>query len=230
MKKLVLALALLSTSATFANTNVQGAQGVLGATEVVNKQLESINQANSQMNYISDENQLFNFKNLTINSINQMRYNLNQLENQVQALRMPPPFRISQCTKNDQDHGGLTDRGGSIIYRRDGDYRICARVESGNRNVVIHNVKFTINGRAITALSSFGGGVANIFEGKGKDFSSSLPTLSTSSYSKCFPAYGNELQVSFTSEQGERKIVVLEINPALINFDGERKYQVPVCN
>jgi hypothetical protein len=230
MKKLVVALALLSTSTVFANANIMGAQGVLSATEAANKQLESINQANLQMNYISDENQLMHFKNLSMNSINQMRYNLSQLENQVQALRMPPPFKIGQCAKNDQDHGGLRDRGGSIIYRRDGDYRICARVESANRGVVIHSVKFSIHGKAITSLSGFGNNSATVFEGKGKDFSNSLPTQSTSAYTRCFPEYGNELHVSFTNAQGERKLAVLEINSELVNFDGESKYQVPVCN
>lgn len=228
MKKLVFVLALLSVSTSFAA--VSGARGVLSATEVVNRQLESINQSNTQMNHINDENQLYNFKNQTINSINQMRYNLNQLESQVQALRMPPPFIISQCTQNDLDHGGLTDRGGSMIYKRDNDFRICARVVSANRNIVIHSVKYSINGKQITSLSAFGSNTATTFEGKGKDFSQALPSLSTSAYSRCIPQFGNELQVSFTNEQGERKLMALEINPELINFDGERKYQVPVCN
>ncbi len=228
MKKLAFVLALLSVSTSFAA--VSGSRGVLSATEVANRQLESINQSNAQMNYINDEAQLYNFKNQTLNSINQLKYNLSQLEGQVQALRMPPPFVISQCTQNDLDHGGLTDRGGSMIYKRDNDFRICARVVSANSNVVIQSVKYSINGRQITALSAFGGNTANIFEGKGKDFSQSLPSLSTSAYSKCIPQFGNELQVSFTNEQGERKSMALEINPELINFDGQRKYQVPVCN
>ncbi|MEA9355399.1 hypothetical protein SHI21_04270 [Bacteriovorax sp. PP10] len=228
MKKLVFVLALLSVSTSFAG--VSGAGNVLGATEAVNRQLESINQSNQQMNNINDEGQLYNFKNFTLNLINQMRYNLNQLEAQVQALRMPPPFLISQCTQNDLDHGGLTDRGGSMIYKRDNDFRICARVTSANRNVVINSVKYTISGKQITSLSGFGGNTATVFEGKGKDFSQFLPSLSTSAYSKCIPQYGNELQVSYTSEQGERKLIALEINPELINFDGQRKYQVPVCN
>lgn len=228
MKKLLCVLALLSTSTSFAE--VSGARSVLSTTEIVNRQLESINQTNTQMNNIRDEEQLYNFKNLTINSINQMRYNLNQLEGQVQALRMPPPFRISQCKQNDLDHGGLTDRGGSIIYKRDNDFRICGRVEAANSNIVINSVRYSIGGRQITTLSGFGGNTATVFEGKGKEFSQALPALSSSAYSKCIPQYGNELQVSFTNEQGERKVVALEINPELINFDGQRKYQVPVCN
>lgn len=43
MKKLVFVLALLSVSTSFAG--VSGAGNVLGATEAVNRQLESINQS-----------------------------------------------------------------------------------------------------------------------------------------------------------------------------------------
>ena len=221
-------LALVSTSAVFAN--VRGAQGVQSTTELLNRQLENINQSNLQLNNIRDENQLYQFKSLSLNSINQMRVQLDQLENKVQNLKLAPPFKISQCVRNDQDHGGLQDRGGSIIYKRDGDFRICARVEATNRKIVIHNVKFAIDGRAVTSLSAFGGNTATVYEGKGKDFSSSLPTLSSNAYSRCIPEYGSELHVSITNDQGERELIALEINPELINFDGERKYQVPVCN
>lgn len=79
-------------------------------------------------------------------------------------------------------------------------------------------------------MSAFGNNTATVFEGKGKDFSYSLPTQSTSAYTRCFPQFGNELQVSFTDDQGQRKLAILEIAPELINFDGERKYQVAACN
>ncbi len=235
MKKFLIALLLLSTVNVFADdkrNSVIGKRAVLKASNQLKIELSKTQSLNAELTTLRNKHDIESFKNDYLHAIFDMREHLDQLERSVENLRLAPPLTVTNCVVNEQDHGGLLDRGGSIIYKRKRDIRICARVISRRPSLQILSAELLVNGTSIASLQALRIPTgSNAYEGKAKKFSYKLPTVSSNQYTRCVPEFATDLRIRVkNSKNGNRRTLILPINPELINYNGRSKYRVNMCD
>lgn len=207
---------------------VRGKRQVIRSTIALDETLIEIKDLTSDLS-ANNQQELSEIKRAYKHYIKSLKVQLNDLQTSVSDLRLAPKFRISSCKVIDQDHGGLRDGGGSIIYQKKNDYRACVRASINDKKVSINSVDLIMNGDIIKRLSARGNTQGkNIFEGKAKRFYFQLPKNSRGF--TCVPAYATEVQVNYTSRRGFRKNVTLPVDASFINYHGKSKFQVRKCD